>query len=106
LIWRPNTTASATPPLGTAAGRGRRARLIDWIERLRHDVEPAKREPEAAEESDGRRDTVGALVEAMLITDAAYDEIVAAVRERFPEAGTTRRSVASVANAMRRLRAN
>jgi len=87
-------------------------RLIDRIERLRRDAGPlgdsgpAEREPEAAEDVDaepeGRRETVGALVESMLTTDAAYDEIVAAVRERFPEARTTRRSVASVASAMRR----
>lgn len=51
---------------------------------------------------DGHRETVGALVESMLTTDAAYDEIVAAVRERFPDAKTTSRSVASVASAMRR----
>lgn len=89
-----------------------KARLIERIERLRRDVgplddaKPAEREPEAAENTDaepeGRRETVGALVEAMLATDAAYDEIVAAVRERFPDAKTTRRSVASVASAMRK----
>ncbi len=85
-----------------------KARLVERIERLRRDAEPlggagsAERKPEAAEDVDGRRETVGALVEAMLTTDAAYDEIVAAVRERFPEARTTRRSVASVASAMRK----
>lgn len=89
-----------------------KARLIERIERLRRDAKPlggsgpTEREAETAEddraEPNGRRETVGALVESMLTTDAAYDEIVAAVRERFPEARTTRRSVASVASAMRR----
>ncbi len=53
-------------------------------------------------EPKGSPGTVGAYVESMLITDAAYDEIVAAVRERLPEARTSRRSVASVASAMQR----
>jgi len=85
-----------------------KARLIERIERLRREAgplggaEPAETETEAAEEPDGRRETVGALVESMLTTDAAYDEIVAAVRERFSDARTTRRSVASVASAMRK----
>ena len=46
--------------------------------------------------------TVGALVEALLATGMDYGGIVAAVRGRFPDARTTRRSVASVACRLRR----
>lgn len=87
-----------------------KASLIERIDRLRRDAgtlgdpEPTEREPaeDVDAEPQSRGETVGALVELMLITDAAYDEIVAAVRERFPDARTTRRSVASVASTMRR----
>ncbi len=46
--------------------------------------------------------TVGALVEALVATELAYDEIVRMVRERFPVARTTARSVASVASVLRK----
>lgn len=62
----------------------------------------AKRDeqPEAAESD---RATVGALV-AELLTDPGlqYGEIVAAVKERFPEAQTSARSVASTACVLRK----
>ena len=45
--------------------------------------------------------TVGALVEALVATELAYDEIVRMVRERFPDARTTVRSIASVASVLR-----
>lgn len=46
--------------------------------------------------------TVGALVEALVATELAYDEIVRMVRARFPDARTTARSVASVASVLRK----
>lgn len=88
-----------------------KAELAERVERLTRDAGPlggartAGCVPESAEDASdaaAEPDTVGALVEAMLTTDASYGEIVSAVRERFPEARTTRRSVASVASAMRR----
>jgi len=46
--------------------------------------------------------TVGALVEALVATDLAYDEVVRMVRGRFPEARTTTRSVAWYASRLRK----
>ncbi len=46
--------------------------------------------------------TVGALVKVLLATGMDYGGIVEAVRARFPDARTTRRSVASVARRLRR----
>lgn len=46
--------------------------------------------------------TVGALVEALVVTELAYGEIDRMVRERFSDARTTARSVASVASVLRK----
>lgn len=80
-----------------------KAELVGRIEAL-GGPEP-KDEPDGAAEAttvvSGR--TIGALVAELLADpDLGYAEIVAAVRERFPEARTTARSVASVAARMRR----
>ena len=59
----------------------------------------------ATERGDDAPETVGRLVERLLLADDGswrYADVVAEVRRRFPEARTTRRSVASVAADMRK----
>lgn len=59
----------------------------------------------ATEEADDRPETVGRLVERLLLADEgslSYADVVEEVRRRFPDAKTTRRSVASVAADMRK----
>ena len=75
------------------------------IERIRAlgNQEPDGQTAKAIEETGGRpMETVGALIEALVVTDITYDGIVSAVRARFPCARTTKRAVASIASAMRR----
>lgn len=61
--------------------------------------------PEAEQQqvTDEKKITIGSIVTEMVM-DAAltYDNIVDMVREQFPEANTSRRSVASVASRLRK----
>lgn len=58
-------------------------------------------EYDAAAAAAERTDTVGAFVEAMLMTDATYTEIARLARVRFSGANTSARSVASFSYARR-----
>ena len=71
----------------------------DLIDRIRALGTTEEDGPRSGSADDAK--TVGALVEALVATELTYDEIVRMVRERFPDARTTARSVASVASVLR-----
>ena len=78
----------------------------DLIERIWALAEPVATEDRAAvteRADDGDAKTVGTLVEALVGTELTYNEIVRIVKERFPDARTSARSVASVASRLRHL---
>ena len=80
-----------------------KAELIDLIRTLGDCDETDM--PETVTEADRPRSaaTIGALVAELLIDpDLSYAEIVERVKEQFPNARTTARSVASVAVALRK----
>lgn len=62
-----------------------------------------KIETPAIEEPTALKVTIGSVVEQLLVNaELSYDQIVDMIREQFPEANTSRRSVASVAARLRK----
>jgi hypothetical protein len=80
-----------------------RARL-DEMEAEFAAIEAERRaaEPEPKQSEPGSRGSIGRMVEHLLTSGASYAGIVRLVREQFPEARTTAKSVASVACALRK----
>lgn len=59
---------------------------------------PAAAESAAVDDTE----TIGAFIAALIVTDLTYDEIVRLVIQRFPDAHTNARSVASIASVFRK----
>lgn len=62
-----------------------------------------KTETPAEKEVTAPKITIGSVVEQLLVNaELSYDQIVDMIREQFPDANTSRRSVASVAARLRK----
>ena len=98
-------------PEGDRIGRPWKKGKAALVDRVRPLLEAEERS-EASGPTEARADaaedapaTVGKLVERLLVADGgtwSYADVVDEVRRRFPDAKTTRRSVASVAADLRR----